>query len=345
MTILKPLEWDKFLKDHPNAHLLQTTLWGSLKSSFGWEAVRVAVEGEGGGCGAQVLFRRLPLGLTFAYIPKGPLGYWEMNESHSLNSDMDIWLEIDRLCHRKRAVFLKVEPDLSLGDSDREERQPPLGFILSPHAIQPVRTIVVDLSDDEEHILARMKQKTRYNIRLSQRKGVIVQPSSDIDLFFHLMQATGERDEFGIHTLDYYRKVYYLFQPSGACELLLAEYGGHPLAALFVFIWGDRAWYLYGASASEYRELMPTYLLQWEAMRWARAKGCLQYDMWGIPDYDLDTLEAEFSERSDGLWGVYRFKRGFGGRVIRSADPWDRVYQPLLYNLYLHYVNRRDLEL
>jgi peptidoglycan pentaglycine glycine transferase (the first glycine) len=345
MPIIKSLEWDKFLKKHPNAHLLQTTIWGELKSSFGWEAVRVAVEGAAGTSGAQVLFRRLPLGQTFGYIPKGPLGDWGLEELNTQDYDECIWHEIDRLCRRKRAVFLKVEPDILLGDGEEEGGQLPEGFTISPHAIQPLRTIVVDLCDDEEQILARMKQKTRYNIRLAQRKGVTVQPSSDIDLFFRLMQATGERDEFGIHTLDYYHKVYDLFYPNGACEMLLAEYNGEPLATLLVFAWGKQAWYLYGASVSEHRERMPTYLLQWEAMRWARGKGCIQYDMWGIPDYDVDRLEAEFSERSDGLWGIYRFKRGFGGRVVRSAGPWDRVYQPLLYNLYLRVVNRKGEEL
>jgi lipid II:glycine glycyltransferase (peptidoglycan interpeptide bridge formation enzyme) len=190
-----------------------------------------------------------------------------------------------------------------------------------------------------------MKQKTRYNIRLAAKKGVSVQSSSDIDVFFHLMEATGERDKFGIHNLDYYRKTYDLFKPIGACELLLAEFNGEPLAALMVFAAGKRSWYLYGASASLHRDRMPTYLLQWEAMKWARSVGCAQYDLWGIPDHDQEILEAEFSNRSDGLWGIYRFKRGFGGTVRRSAGAWDRVYQSILYNLYQRWVNREGNEL
>jgi peptidoglycan pentaglycine glycine transferase (the first glycine) len=103
---------------------------------------------------------------------------------------------------------------------------------------------------------------------------------------------------------------------------------------LMVFAQGKRAWYLYGASRSAHREKMPTYMLQWEAIRWAKSKGCQVYDLWGIPDADEETLEAQFSKRSDGLWGVYRFKRGFGGRVTRTMGAWDRVYNPVLYRLY-----------
>jgi peptidoglycan pentaglycine glycine transferase (the first glycine) len=107
------------------------------------------------------------------------------------------------------------------------------------------------------------------------------------------------------------------------------------LAALMVFAYGKRSWYFYGGSANIHRERMPNYLLQWEAMRWARTQGCTEYDFWGVPDADLETLEAGFTQRTDGLWGVYRFKRGFGGELRRALGPWDRVYQPLLYRLYL----------
>jgi len=104
--------------------------------------------------------------------------------------------------------------------------------------------------------------------------------------------------------------------------MLCAFFGGEALAALMVFQRGRRAWYFYGASSDEYRELMPTYLLQWEAMRWARTNGCETYDLWGVPEASEDQLEAEFPHRSDGLWGVYRFKRGFGGDLHRSHGPW-----------------------
>ncbi len=110
-----------------------------------------------------------------------------------------------------------------------------------------------------------------------------------------------------------------------------------------VFAYGSRAWYFYGASTNQHRHRMPTYLLQWEAMRWARDQGCTEYDLWGVPDEDEHTLEDQFAERSDGLWGVYRFKRGFGGNLRRALGPWDRVYQPVLYTFYRWWVERRQL--
>lgn len=135
-------------------------------------------------------------------------------------------------------------------------------------------------------------------------------------------------------TAAYYQDVYDRFHQAGQCELLFASYEGQVLAGLMVFWHQARAWYFYGASTEEHRNLMPTYLLQWEAMRLAKKHGCRVYDLWGIPDHDEQQLEAAFTSRSDGLWGVYRFKRGFGGEVRRGAGPWDRVYHPLLYSLY-----------
>jgi lipid II:glycine glycyltransferase (peptidoglycan interpeptide bridge formation enzyme) len=190
------------------------------------------------------------------------------------------------------------------------------------------------LKGEENDILSRMKQKTRYNIKLAQKHGVVVNASSDVREFHRLMVVTGERDGFGVHSLDYYQTAYNLFHPIKGCELFYAEYQGEILAALFVFAHGNRAWYFYGASSNEHRELMATYLIQWQAMRWAHARGCLEYDLWGVPDQDLETLEANFTNVQQGLWGVYRFKRGFGGILRRSAGPWDRVYQPMVYAVY-----------
>lgn len=201
---------------------------------------------------------------------------------------------------------------------------------------------MIDLQGEEEQVLARMKQKTRYNIRLAQKKGVVVRPTSDVEAFHQLLAVTAARDGFAAHSLEYYRRAYALFHPLDQCELLQAEVDGTPVAALMVFCHGPRAWYFYGASSDLHRERMPTYLLQWEAMRWARSQGCTHYDLWGVPDRDEADLEAGFETTSGGLWGVYRFKRGFGGRLVRSAGPWDRVYQPLIYRLYLYWVSRRN---
>lgn len=329
MPELTALEWDTFLSQHSDVHLLQTSAWGNLKAAFGWQPVRIVVDGVG----VQLLFRNLPLGFSLAYIPKGLVGEvagWE-----------NIWPDVDEICRKRKAVFLKLEPDFwqDAADSLWGDSSPP-GFRLSPQDIQPLRTIVVDLLADEEQILARMKQKTRYNIRLAVKKEVVVRPSDDVDAFYSLINLTGERAEFGVHSLEYYRRAYETFHPLGMCEMLQAEYQGTPLAALMAFTNGQRAWYLYGASSNAERNRMPTYLLQWEAMRWAKEKGCATYDFWGVPDVEQEDLEANFKNRHDGLWGVYRFKRGFGGQLLRGAGPWDRIYNPVLYTFYRWWMSR-----
>jgi lipid II:glycine glycyltransferase (peptidoglycan interpeptide bridge formation enzyme) len=340
MPEVSAIEWDRFLSDHPTAHLLQTSAWGVLKASFGWQVARIiagpqalASGNQFTSLGAQVLFRRLPLGLSFAYLPRGPVGRADMEGWSAL------WAEVDEVVRRQRGLFLKVEPDLWENEFPGGQ-EPPTGFQSSPHSIQPARTLLVDLQGTEDQILARMKQKTRYNIRLAVKRGVIVRPCADLGLFSQLMVETGQRDRFGVHSPDYYRQAYELFNPRGECELLLAEIEGNPLAALMVFAHGPRAWYFYGASSNVQRDHMPTYLLQWEAIRWARQRGCREYDLWGVPDAGEEELEAGFTSRSNGLWGVYRFKRGFGGTLRRSAGPWDRVYNPLLYRLYRRWLGR-----
>jgi lipid II:glycine glycyltransferase (peptidoglycan interpeptide bridge formation enzyme) len=242
---------------------------------------------------------------------------------------------IHPLVRQEGGVCLTVEPEL-LDAPTLDARLRQCGFRPAVRTIQPCRTIHVDLRPSEEEILSAMKGKTRYNIRLAERRGVDVRAggAEDVHTFYQLSQVTAERDQFGIHSYDYYRAAYDLFAPAGLAGLFVAEYQGKALAALMAFACGARAWYFYGASSDEERQRMPTYALQWAAMRWAKARGCELYDLWGVPDEEEETLEAEFAERSDGLWGVYRFKRGFGGRLVRYIGAYDYVYRPMLYRIY-----------
>jgi lipid II:glycine glycyltransferase (peptidoglycan interpeptide bridge formation enzyme) len=330
VNTLDNASWDELLQSYPEAHLLQTSSWAAFKEAFAWSAVRVKAEH----CAAQILLRRLPLGLSIAYLPKGPLGtQWQ-----------ELWLQVDALCRNHHAIFLQVEPDLFEPLPEEVRTQWLAGFSLEEHTIQPRRTIVIDLQPTEEQILASMKQKTRYNIRLAQRHGVLVRPSADLDGFYRMMQTTAQRDGFALHSAEYYRRAYDIFEPQGQAVLLEAILDQKHLAYLMAFLQHERAWYFYGASDDEMRNLMPTYLLQWEAMRWAKANGAKLYDLWGIPDADEEALEEQFTQRSDGLWGVYRFKRGFGGQVRRSAPAFIRVYNPLLYRAYKMMQSRRESE-
>ncbi len=316
-------DWNAFLKDLPDAHILQSGEWGELKSAFGWDAVRVLEDG----LGAQILFRRLPLGLTFAYIPKGPVGI------PSQKTGKRFWADVDALCRKKHAVFLKLERDG--WENDPSHSVQPAHYLPSPQHIQPRSTLVVDLQGSEEAVFNRMKPKTRYNIRLAGRKEVVVQPSQDIDAFYRVMDITSQREAFHVHSLDYYRRAYALFYPKGMCELFVAKFQDQIIATMMVFAFGKSAYYFYGASADVERNRKPTYPLQWEAIRWAHARGCSEYDMWGIPDEAQDIDDDEAEAREDGLWGVYRFKRGFGGSIKRAQPALDRVYNSLLYKLYL----------
>lgn len=334
-----PSQWDVFLNTLPNAHLLQTSGWAGLKRSYGWDAARVGLTDMQGNlvAGAQLLFRRLPFRLgTMAYLPFGPV-----ITHHDQRSDL--WGAIHTIAKEHRAAFLKWEPGI-LRAGEAPPNYAHMQFRPSPQTVQPPRTILIDLADDET-MLARMNQGTRRKIRQSQKGEVHYYEGSraDVETFTRMMHTTGERNDFGVHEPAYYSLAYDLFVPEHAA-LFLAEHEGDPLAGIMVFAKGDTAWYLYGASSNIKRNLMAAYGVQWRAIQWARARGCTLYDLWGIPDEDEAALEAQFESREDGLWGVYGFKRGWGGRVARSEGVYDRVYNPLVYAAYRLAVRRMKTE-
>ena len=317
-----PEQWDRLVAADPRGHLLQTWAWGQLKGEFGWAPERLAVERDGALlAGAQVLYRRVGP-LRIAYIPKGPV--WVEDDEPLVTA---LWQAIHRQARRRGAILLKVEPEW------REDEAPPAwlggqGWRPSRECIQPRRTIWVDLQATEEEILARMKPKWRYNIRLAERKGVQVREgrAAEVGIFYALLQITGRRDGFGIHRPEYYRRAWELFAPQERVKLYLASYQGEPLAGLMAYCFNRQAWYMYGASSDVHRELMPNHGLQWRAMQWAKAQGCIRYDLWGISDVDPRSPAA-------ALGGVQRFKEGFGGEVVRYVGAYDYPYSRPLYAL------------
>jgi peptidoglycan pentaglycine glycine transferase (the first glycine) len=326
---LSPQEWDDFVIAE-GGHLLQSWGWGEFKKRFGWEVERFVIWDEVGSQPvgvAQVLLRDLPLS-KMAYVPKGPVV--DSEDEGAWKRLLTMLVDFGR---QERVTFLKVEPDQE-EDLPLAELLTSEGFRLAEYAIQPRNTIVVSLVGDLEEILMRMKPKTRYNIRLSERKGVTVREGGeeDIPVFYRLLKATGERDDWGVHEEEYYLQAWRIFAPEERLKLLLAYYGEELLAGLMVFAFGSRAWYLYGASSDRHRNRMPNHLLQWRAMCWAKERGCSSYDLWGIPEEAGLEQEEDMEALLDrgGLWGVYRFKRGFGGRPIRCTS-YDYVYSRLLY--------------
>ncbi len=339
-TAFSPTElaWDAFVAGHPAGHILQTCRWARLKSAFGWGAllapVRAGPDAEAPLLGgSSLLLRRLPWGRLLAYVPRGPVVDWTQAECADT-----IFASLRETCRRRRIGILKIEPELP--DTPEVAAQlTAAGFRRSPQRVQPLSTIHVDLSGDEDAILGRMKQKWRYNIRLAERKGVVVRHAAlaDLPTIQTLMAETAARDRFGVHNLAYHIAAAELFGPPGLLTWLVAEHEGRMLAAIAVFALGARAWYMWGASSDADRNLMPNHALQWAAMRWARARGCTTYDLWGIPD-EVGANPTAYAEPQSwgegGLWGVYRFKQGFGGRIIRYTGAWDLPLSPADYALY-----------
>lgn len=377
--------WNSLISKLPNPHFLQSYEWGQVKAKYGWEPIYIVWDNQGKmkvernvntlssfifppSAAALVLKRQIlrnafAARLSILYAPKGPLLDWS-NEPlrNQVLSDLQLYAK------KQGAIFLKMDPDVVLGSGIPESAEDEIenrgqavvsdlkrrGWGYSSDQIQFKNTVLLDLSPSEEELLARMKPKTRYNIRLAQKKGVFVRVGKpeDLPLLYKMYAKTSIRDGFVIRDEGYYKTVWELFMqeeksstlalaPSARVvnrqlstpftEPLIAEINNEPIAAIFVFYFAGRAYYVYGMSRDVHREKMPAYLLQWEAMKRAKAKGCAIYDLWGAPDV--------FDE-SDSMWGVYRFKEGLGGKVVRTLGAWDYAPNRLWYGMYSEIIPR-----
>lgn len=339
-----PRVWDELISARPHSHILQSWAWGEFKSRYGWSARRLAWKASTGQpvAAAQILRRQLFLPSAFRllpsvwYVPKGPVLNWADESLRGRVLD-----DLQALARRERAVFIKLDPDLpfAAGFPGQEQTNPTGAQLVSELEIRDWRlsrdqiqfrnTVTLDLRRSEADLLSGMKQKTRYNVRLAEKKGVRVRSSpgslTDLDLLYRMYAETSVRDGFVIRSADYYRDAWGSFIEAGLAQPFIAEVEGEPLSALILFKFARTAWSMYGMSREAHREKMPNHLLQWEAMRWAKANGCETYDFWGAPD--------EF-DASDPMWGVWKFKEGFGGQVVRHIGAWDYAPSPLLYRLY-----------
>jgi peptidoglycan pentaglycine glycine transferase (the first glycine) len=342
--ITDPATWNAALRALPGAHVLQTWEWGAFKQrETGWTPERLLFTNESGAAlaAASVLTRRAGP-LRVMYVPKGP-ALEDYDDPDLVGGVLD---HLEKRARQRRAVWLKIDPDVMAGtgvpggaDPDRPPYDDPTGqrvlallrgrgWRFSASQVQFRNTVTLDLTLDEDALLAGMNQSTRRKVRLGPKKGVSVRTANDpadLDTLYDLYTATGERQGFLIRPLDYYREAWSRFIEAGLAHAFLAEWESQPLAGLVLFHFEPKAWYFYGMSSNAERDRMPTYLLQWEAIRWAKARGYAAYDFWGAPD--------NFSE-SDPMWGVYRFKDGFGGTVVRHIGAWDYAPAPLLYRLY-----------
>lgn len=271
---------------------------------------------------AQILRRplpRTPFGVL--YVPKGPALDFGNTELFAR-----ILTELKGIARQQRAIFIKIDPDVRI-DMPAAKELFQRAWRVSDEQIQFHNTVTLDLTRSEDEILAAMKPKWRYNLRLAEKKGVrIASPETgDWRLFYDMYAETGSRDGFLIRSFEYYRDVWTTLQDAGQAKLFLARVNDEPIAGIVLFLFGKRAWYFYGASRSAHRDLMPNHLLQWEAIRWAKAQGCAEYDFWGAPDR---------LEESAPMYGVYKFKMGFGGEFVERIPAHDFVVNRALYWLY-----------
>jgi lipid II:glycine glycyltransferase (peptidoglycan interpeptide bridge formation enzyme) len=346
-----PRSWNEQIAGLPLPHLLQTWEWAQVKGRFGWQPLPFVWQDAQGRtvAAAMILKRTVSLGgfaarLSVLYIPKGPNLDWNDEPLRER-----VLADLQEFARRQGAIFLKLDPDVVLGTGipgTEEAYEDPVGkafrasltrrgWRFSPDQIQFRNTVLIDLSPSEDEMLQRMKQKTRYNLRLAEKKGVMVRAGTpaDLPLLYRMYAETSLRDGFLIRGEDYYQTVWTTFGPAPASpslsqpfsEPLIAEVDGEAVAAVSLFYFAGQAVYLFGMSTQAHREKMPNYLLQWEAMRRAKALGCRVYNLWGAPN--------EFNEQ-DSLWGVFRFKEGLGGTVLRTPGAWDFPANPLTYKLY-----------
>lgn len=350
--------WNEIISKLPDPHFLQTYEWGQVKAKYGWQPIYLVWDEKGNmkeertnlssfvfpvqaAClvlKRTILNRGFAARLSILYAPKGPLMDWTNESLRQRVLD-----DLQSFAKKQGAIFLKLDPDVVLGrgvpvsvgevtensgqvvSSDLKRR----GWVESSDQIQFRNTVMVDLSASEEEILMRMKQKTRYNVRLAGKKGVTVRVGGVDDLpgLYKMYAETSVRDGFVIRDEMYYIAVWKTFMQSSEPSALplIAEVDGEAVAAIFLFMFAGRGYYVYGMSRDKHREKMPTYLLQWAAMKHAKAHGCLTYDLWGAPDV--------FDE-SDSMWGVYRFKEGLGGEVVRTLGAYDFAPNKLWYSLY-----------
>jgi peptidoglycan pentaglycine glycine transferase (the first glycine) len=330
--------WNQLLCQELDGRLLQSWEWGQFKERYGWKADYLSWKNDRGEVvAAALLLKRTVLSrFSILYCPRGPILAWSNEELRST-----ILSELQKHAASEGTIFIKIDPDIVLGSVQPDpshatwnhlgeqiaSNMKQLGWRPSDEQIQFRNSMYLDLKPSIDELLNGMKPKTRYNIRLAKRRGVIVRRGGyqDLDLLYRMYAVTSLRDGFTIRDQAYYQDAWGTFMKSGMAQPFLAEVDGEPVGGIIIFHYGKMAIYMYGMSLEVHREKMPNHILQWEAIKWAKEMGYAIYDFWGAPD--------TFTEE-DPMWGVYRFKSGFGAEVVRTLGAWDHVQRPVLYKTY-----------
>ncbi len=326
------VRFNKFIADFPTGDLLQSFEWGDLKSRSGWTPIRVFAEDAGKIIAATSLLKReIPkTGRCILYASRGPV-----MDTQNRQLFLDFITELKKIAIKHKAILIKIDPPVEITDTQSEENIRAAEFrLLSSSGFggtQPKCVMQLDLDDKtQEELLASFKPKWRYNIRLAQKRGVIVNTEccrEDLTTFYEILKETSKRDGFLVRDYKYFEDMWDCLVPSGYMRLALTYFENKAIAGAIVYKFGDKAWYTYGASSNEHRNVMPNHLMQWELIKWAHEQGCRWYDFRGVSPL------KEASE-NDHLQGLNRFKEGFSPRFVEYIGEYDLVISPFFYWLW-----------
>lgn len=325
---LSKQQWNDFVRSIAGGSFLQSWEWGEVQKELTVPYWRISSEsGEQVTGAALVIKYELPMRKCWLYVPRGPVvnhQYPSPNSEKIHNAQRPtradgVLKQLEKLARRENAVFVRTEPSELPGE----------GWVKADRDIQPANTIVMDLDESEEELLARMHQKTRYNIRLAERKGVRIrfsQDEEDLEKFISLAGEVSIRSPFRYHSPEHYRAMIRNLASAGMMEIAVAEFEGQALAVHLLVKFGDTVTYVHGASSSKKRELMAPHLLQWESIKRAKEQGVAVYDFYGVSPIDAGPNHP---------WaGIKRFKEGFGGRRVDYPGAWDYILEPTSYWLF-----------
>ncbi|MEX1112541.1 MAG: peptidoglycan bridge formation glycyltransferase FemA/FemB family protein [Candidatus Andersenbacteria bacterium] len=313
--------WNECVFASPSSSFLQTWEWGEIQKKLGVNPQRFVVESDGVFQAVfLILARPLPLGRSWLYIPRGPI---------VRDDALSVWTQIEKgieeIVKKERPLFVRLDPALTdIPDVFAAKR-----WRKAEREVQPRHTLLLDLTPGEDDLLAALASKTRYNVRLSQRKGVTIRFSSevnDVDTFLQLAQDVHSRSGFSFHPDEYYRGIMEVLGPQGLAELAIAEYEGVAVAAHLMVYAGPVATYAHGASSSQHRNLMAPTRLYWETILRAKSRGCTTYDFFGVAPKDA---------ASDHPWsGITRIKQGFSGTYTEYIGAYDFAPDTMIYNAF-----------
>ena len=318
-------EYTKFLENHERCNFQQSLEWARVKTSWKREVILAEDENKKIIGSLMVWVRKIPIFGNIMYSARGPIC-----DIHDMEVLQQLTEGAKELAKKYNAIVLRIEPDIKSDDEDFKNIMLQLGFSIKDDAknfreeIQPRYVFRLDTKGKtEDEIFKAFHQKTRYNVRLATKKGVTIKEGNKEDLkdFHKIMVTTGIRDGFITRPLEYFEKMYDELGPEHM-KVLLAYYEGKPIAGVIPIMYGNKTWYLYGASSNEHRNLMPNYLLQWEMIKIALSRKSDIYDLRGVPGI------------ADNSNGLYRMKKGFGAEYTEFVGEVYMPYKPMMYNLY-----------